>query len=114
MSLTELIRKRLADDPSLGELAQPPTAPAELLESVLKGREVELWSDSAGRLFLVADPAEAQVAIQRFGTRQGEIYTAGEIRLIVAVKDPEVVAEIHEWKRQFDGVIRELRTGDPQ
>ncbi len=44
--------------------------------------------------------------MKRFEARRGEIYTAVEVQRIVVVDDPEVVAEIHEWKRRFDGVIR--------
>ena len=84
----------------------------ELLESLLKDRAIELWSDSAGRLFLVADEADARQAMERLGARRGEIYTAAEARRIVAVKDPEVVAEIHDWKQRFDGVVRGFRAGD--
>jgi hypothetical protein len=82
------------------------TAP---LESALKGRAIELWSNSAGRLFLVADEADAHLAMERLEARRGEIYTAAEARRIVAVKDPSIVAEIHGWKQRFDGVVRESR-----
>jgi hypothetical protein len=85
---------------------------AEQLESVLKGQAIELWSTAAGRLFLVADEADTGQAMERFGARRGEIYTAAEARRIIAVKDPAVVAEIHDWKRRFDGVVREFRAGD--
>jgi len=85
---------------------------AEPMESVLKGSLIELWSDAAGNLFLVADEADARLAIERLGARRGEIYTTAEARRIIAVRDPDVVAEIHDWKRRFDGVIRELSDGD--
>lgn len=91
--------------------ANPEMAP-EPLEQVLKGQAIELWSTSAGRLFLVADEADARQAIERFGVRRGEIYTAAEARRIIAVKDPAIVAEIHDWKLRFDGVGREFRAGD--
>ena len=91
--------------------ANPESAP-EPLEAVLKGQAIELWSTAAGRLFLVADEADAGHAILRFGLRRGEIYTAAEARRIVAVNDPAVVAEIHAWKQRFDGVVREFRAGD--
>jgi hypothetical protein len=84
----------------------------EPLEPLLKGRAIELWSDSAGRLFLVADEADALQAMERLGARRGEVYTAAELRRIVAVNDPGVVAEIHEWKRRFDGVVRKFRAGE--
>jgi hypothetical protein len=81
-------------------------------ESVLKGSAIELWSTTSGRLFLVADDVDAVQAIERFGARRGEIYTASEARRIIALNDPAVVAEIHDWKRRFDGEIHDFRTGD--
>jgi len=79
----------------------------ERLETVLKGHAVELWSTSAGRLFLVADEEDARLAMEREGALRGEVYTASEVRRIIAVRDPKVAAEIHQWKRAFDGVVRE-------
>ena len=55
---------------------------------------------------LVADEEDSRLTMKRFEARRGEIYTAVEVQRIVVVDDPEVVAEIHEWKRRFDGVIR--------
>jgi hypothetical protein len=82
------------------------------LEDVLKGRAVELWSTSTGTFYLVLDEDDAQQAMKRFGASRGEIYTVVEARRIVAVNDPVTVAEIHEWKRRFDGVVRDAtRTG---
>jgi hypothetical protein len=94
---------------ALALLAETHTEP---LESVLKDGAIELWSTAAGRLFLVADDEDARRAMERFGARRGEIYTAAEARRIIAVKDPTVVAEIHDWKRRFDGVVRDSRAGD--
>ena len=85
-----------------------PVERVEPLEEILRGRAVELWSTAAGRLFLVADEVDAARVAERFGARLGEIYTAAEARRIVAVKDPAVVAEIHDWKKRFDGVVREI------
>ena len=82
------------------ELGQP-----ELLEDVLKGLAVELWSDAAGCLFMVADEADAQ----RLGEPRGTVYTAAELRRVVQIADPATVLEIHEWKRTFDAVVREYR-----
>jgi hypothetical protein len=75
------------------------------LEVVLPGLAVELWSDRAGRLFLVADEADARRVMAGFGAPRGEVYTAAEARRIVAVSDPAAVAEIQEWKRQFDATL---------
>jgi hypothetical protein len=98
----QVMRERQAPEPDQ----------AVSLEAVLKGRSIELWSTAAGGLFLVADEEDAHLAIERFGARRGEIYSAAEARRIVAVKDPAIVAEIHDWKRRFDGVVRDFLTGD--
>ena len=92
----------------LAEMMTPETQPiAEhtpaSLESVLKGLAVELWSDTAGRLFIVADDEDAG----RLGQPRGIVYTAPEVRRILRIGDPDVVSEIHEWKQKFDGRIRE-------
>jgi hypothetical protein len=86
---------------------------SEALERVLKGRAVELWSDSAGRLFLVTDEEDARLVMERFGAGRGEIYTVAEAQRIVGVNDPAMVAEIHEWKRRFEGAVRETRKNTP-
>lgn len=102
----QLAEKALRDGPS-GPLGQS----AVTSHRVLKGRVVELWSTAAGRLFLVADEADAHQTIERFGARRGEIYTAVEATRIIAVNDASVVAEIHDWKRRFDGVVQDFRDG---
>ena len=79
--------------------------PDPTLEAVLKGVAIELWSTASGRLFLIVDEGDARLACQHFGARRGEIYTAVEARRIIAVDDRSAVAEIHDWKRRFDGVI---------
>jgi hypothetical protein len=92
--------------------ANTETAKAEPLESVLKNRTIELWSTATGRLFLVADEEDGRKAMVRLGPRRGEIYTAAEARRIIAVRDPAVVAEIHQWKNRFNGAVRDFRAGD--
>jgi hypothetical protein len=95
--------------------APKPESGPEPLEDVLKGQTIELWSTTAGRLFLIADEDDAGQAMVRFGARRGEVYTAAEVRRIIAVKDAAVVAEIHDWKQRFNGVVREFRAGsDPK
>jgi hypothetical protein len=86
----------------------------ESLEDLLRGRAIELWSTASGRLFLVADEADARRAVDCLGFPRGEVYTAAEAQRIIAVKDPAVVAEIHDWKLRFDGVVRECRGGLPK
>jgi hypothetical protein len=114
----DTLRKGKAE--ALALLARSPasdasTEPAveEPLESFLKNRAIELWSTAAGRLFLVADEEDGRRTMERLGSRRGEIYTAVEARRIIAVKDAAVVAEIDQWKRRFDGAVRDFRPGDP-
>ena len=82
-----------------------PTAEQEprSLESVLKGLAIELWSDAADCLFIVADEDDTR----RLGEPRGTVYTAAEVRRVVQIGDPAIVLEIHEWKRTFNGRIRE-------
>jgi hypothetical protein len=77
--------------------------PTEALETVLKGLAIELWIDAAGRLFIVADEEDAR----RLGEPRGIVYTAVELRRVVQIGDPAIVREIHEWKRAFDGKVRD-------
>lgn len=77
--------------------------PTEALETVLKGLAIELWSDAAGRLFIVADEEDAR----RLREPRGIVYTAVELRRVVQIGDPAIVREIHEWKRAFDGKVWE-------
>jgi hypothetical protein len=75
-----------------------------ILEDVLRGRAIELWSDALGeRFWLVADEADAA----RLGEPRGTVYTAAEARRVVQIGDPATVAEVHAWKRRFEGVIRD-------
>ena len=78
------------------------------LEAVLKGLAIELWSDAAGRLFLVADEEDAR----RLGEPRGEVYTAAEVHMVIQVRDPDTVFEIHRWKREFNGRLQEFRGSD--
>jgi hypothetical protein len=75
----------------------------EPLEDVLRGLAIEVWSDAAGRLFLVADEEDAR----RLGEPRGIVYTAAELRRVIQINDPAVVREIHQWKRTFNGRLRE-------
>jgi hypothetical protein len=77
----------------------------EPLEDLLKGRAIELWSDDAGSLFIVADEEDAH----RLGEPRGTVYTAAELRRVVQIGDPATVLEIHEWKRTFNARLRECQ-----
>src|SRR5580693_7758391 len=73
------------------------------LEDVLRGSVTELWTGAAGSLFIVADEDDAR----RLGEPRGTVYTAAEMRRVVQIGDPAIVREIHEWKRTFNGRVRE-------
>jgi hypothetical protein len=73
-----------------------------LTEEVLKGRAVELYLADGDRLFIVADEADAAT----LGEPRGTVYTSAEVRCIVQVEDPSVVAEIRCWKREFNATLR--------
>ena len=89
---------------------QPQSDPDDSLEAVLSGRAVELWSDSTGRLFLVADQSDVErLTHSDDSIGRGEVYTAAEIRRIITIADPQIVAEIHAYKRRFDGVVSEIQ-----
>ena len=74
------------------------------LEEVLKGRALELYLADGERLFIVADEADAAT----LGEPRGTIYTAAEVRRIVQVTDPNVVAEVHRWKRELNATVRDF------
>jgi hypothetical protein len=81
----------------------PETELAESLEAVLQGKAVELYLSDGNRLFIVADEDDAS----RLGEPRGAVYTAAEVRRVVQIEDPATVREIHEWKRIFNGRLRE-------
>jgi hypothetical protein len=73
------------------------------LEDVLKGLAIELWSNAAGHLFIVADEDDARL----LGEPRGTVYTAAEVRRVVQISDPAIVREVHEWKRALNGRLRQ-------
>ena len=89
---------------SINRALDQPEEP-EPLEGVLKGLAIELWSDAAGCLFIVADEEDAR----RLGEPRGTVYTAAEMRRVVQIGDSATVLEIHEWKRTFDARLREYQ-----
>ena len=76
------------------------------LEDVLKGRAVELYADG-DMLFIVADEDDAE----RLGRCGATVYTLAEVRLVVQIADPLIVAEVHRWKKHINGTIRRSDSG---
>ncbi len=83
--------------------------PTEPLESVLKGKAIELYQANGDRLFIVADEDDARLLSELRGT----IYTATEVRWVVSIADPSTVAEIHRWKRAFNATVSEVVRHSP-
>jgi hypothetical protein len=81
------------------------TAEIAPLEEVLKSRALELYLADGERLFIVADEADAVM----LGKPRGTIYTAAEVHRIVQVADPNVVTELHRWKREFNATVADLK-----
>ncbi len=75
------------------------------LEDSLRGLAIELWSNAAGCLFIVGNEDDAR----RLCEPRGTVYSASEVRRVVQIGDPAIVREIHEWKRVFDGHVREVQ-----
>ena len=72
------------------------------LERVLKGFAIALYCDLVKEtLWLVADEEDAE-QLAKDGERRGAIYTGEEVRLVTAIKDPKVVKQVHEFKKEFD------------
>jgi hypothetical protein len=72
----ELAEQALRSGPAI-QGAEPSSEP---LGRVLEGRAVELWSTAAGRLFLVADEADARQAMERFGARPARVKDSETLR----------------------------------
>jgi hypothetical protein len=89
------------------ERQEPEPDQAVSLEEVFKGVVVELYLVDGDRLFIVADEEDAVTLNQP----RGQVYTAAEARRIIAVNDPAVVAEIHEWKREFNARLSDHQPG---
>ena len=82
---------------------QPEQNPAEAPPSdALKGHAVALYCDLIREtLWLVVDEQDAQRLIEQ-GERRGAIYTRAESRLVTRIKDPEIVKQVHAFKREFN------------
>ncbi len=72
------------------------------LEQILKGHAVCLYSDLVGEnLWIVADEVDAERLIEQ-GERRGAIYTRTESRLVTRIDHPEIVKQVHAFKREFN------------
>jgi len=76
-------------------------------DSALKGFAVELWSNSLGRLFIVADEEDAALAVGRCQATRGEVWTGSEIEIVARIADSEARREIARFKRALSGTVAE-------
>lgn len=75
--------------------------PARAVEDVLKGRAVLVVLDGSGdRCWLVAD-AEDAAALGDVG--DDAVSTRGEIRILAAIEDADVLADVMAFKRELKG-----------
>ena len=78
------------------------TAAEALPSDALKGYAVCLYSDLVGEnLWIVADEEDAGRLIDQ-GERRGAVYTRAESRLVTRINDPDIVKQVHAFKREFN------------
>jgi hypothetical protein len=95
-----------------GPVLAPAPEPLPAAHS-LKGTAVELWCDHAGgRMFIVADEADAQEAMKRFGTHRGEVWIPAELELVGRIEDQAIRDEIADFKRQIGGRLSRGDAGE--
>ena|SRR5437879_1220155 len=90
---------------ALSEYQQTKSTEAVSLQAVMKDRAIELYLVNGDRLFIVADEEDAR----RLNQPRGAVYTAGEVERVIQIGDPETVADVHRWKREFNGIITNCR-----
>ena len=65
-----------------------------------------LYSDLVEeQIWIAADEEDAQTLVTQ-GERRGQVYAPEEVRLVIAIKDPAIVKEIHNFKREFNTRMR--------
>ena len=79
----------------------------EKLPPIVKGQAVCLYSDLVGEnLWIAADEDDAQILVSQ-GERRGQIYTPEEVRLIIRIADAEIVKQVHAFKSELNGRMRD-------
>ena len=87
---------------SLPETADPnpATDPEATLSLIRKGQAVCLASDLLGEhIWIVADREDA--ALLQTQEPGAPCYDLGEVEILAALHDPEIVQEVHQFKRAF-------------
>ncbi len=77
--------------------------------SLLKGSAIELRHDGMGRLWIVADEADAAIVIRR-GAERGQVWTSAEIEIVARIEDQATRDEIARFKARFNGTVNEVVT----
>ena len=97
-TLEELRGKGLYPAPEPASAPDPEAA----LSLVRKGQAVCLASDLLGeRIWIVADQEDA--ALLQTQEPGAACYDLAEVEILAALRDPEIVREVHHFKRAFPG-----------
>ena len=81
------------------EPALPPDTEATL-RLIRKGQAVCIASDLLGEnIWIVADQEDA--ALLQSQEPDAPCYDLGEVEILAALQDPELVREVHQFKRSF-------------
>lgn len=90
----------LGSEPEYRQSAEPSGA---AFESVLKGHAIGLFYNELDQtLRLVSDEEDARLG----GERRSLVYSTEQIRLVVSVKDPPIVRNVHALRGEFDVAAR--------
>jgi hypothetical protein len=73
-----------------------------------KGKAVDLDAKAFGVMLLVWDEEDAALAMRVLKVTRGEVYTRAEIAHMIPL-GAEGAQEVARWKRQFGGVVKDMR-----
>ena len=101
----EVVRRQKTQALTLLVKSQEARQKRKPLEEILKGCAIGLYSDLVGENFWIcADENDAE-RLTMEGDKRGQIYAADEVRLVITIKDPAIVRQVHEFKRELDTQI---------
>ncbi len=103
-TLRDLRAKGLYPPPKPASTPEPARAPdtEAALSLVRRGKAVCLASDLLGeRIWIVADQEDADVLQSQEPV--APCYDLAEVEILAALRDPEIVREVHQFKQAFPG-----------
>ena len=103
MDYLEIARQHLRREAAQAALSSPEPDRAAAIEDALKGRAVLVVVDADGtRCWIVAD-AEDAAKLGDVGT--DPVLTRDEIRILAAIREPEIRAELLAFNRLLRGTL---------